>query len=90
MADIKLFVTVFFLSAFAGLASLLRSETNLTILSIGTAMLNGGLFGLGICLFFFKQMVGNVYALVGSALLSGLGGAGLMDFVTTVFRRGKV
>jgi len=78
----------FSVSSLAGLASLLRSGKPLTWYAIFSAVLNGGLLGVAICLLWYNYFENNVFFLVGLCVLAGLGGMSLLDFILVIFARG--
>ena len=82
------FLSSFFLAAFAGLAALLRSGTPLTTYSITSAVANSGLLGLGISLLWYAKYQDNLYFLVGICTLAGLGGMKTVEMVISHFRSG--
>ena len=81
-------ILAFFGSSLAGLASQLRSGKTLTGRSIAAAVLNSGLVGLIIFLLGYRVFQENLPYLIGMSLLSGIGGATLMDFALQVVKRG--
>ncbi len=80
------FVSSFLVSAFAGVAALLRSGVSLTRLRVLSAVLNSGLVGLAISLMWYAHMKDNVYFLVGVSAVAGLGGMTTVDFVAAALR----
>ena len=84
-----IFSATFLISAFAGLATLLRSQKTLYLRSIISAMLNSGLFGLAIGLIWYKYYyTDNIWFLMGISLMAGLGGITIVDFVLEIIKRG--
>lgn len=75
-SPLETFGAVFTLASLGGLAALLRSGKKLTVRSVGSAMLNGGLIGLIIALVWWHRYGGaDLYFLVGVSALAGFGGA---------------
>jgi hypothetical protein len=68
------FASAFLVSAFAGLAALLRSDSKINVKSIFSALLNSGCLGLAISLCWYSKFSDNIFSLVGICLLAGLGG----------------
>jgi hypothetical protein len=88
---IQVLLSCLALSSFAGLARLLRSGEPMTFRAVASAMLNSGIFGLVIALFWYNYFEKtNVYFLVAISGLAGLGGATLIDFAMQLFRAGGV
>lgn len=85
---IGVFVSSFGVSAFAGLAALLRSGNKLTRIGVISALLNSGLLGLAIALLWYTKFQGNIYFLIGTCVLSGLGGMASIEFVLKAFTSG--
>lgn len=85
---LMVFGCAFFVSAFAGLAALLRSTTALTWKSAATAISNSGVLGLGISLLWYAKFQDNIYALIGVCVIAGLGGMTTIDFVLNSIRKG--
>jgi hypothetical protein len=88
---LRVFISSFGVSSFAGLAALLRSGKTISVLSVFSAMLNTGLVGLAIALIWYHRFRGNdenVYFLIGVCVLAGLGGTTAIDFIVQVCRRG--
>jgi hypothetical protein len=88
---LRVFLSSFGVSSFAGLAALLRSGKPISPLSVFSAMLNTGLVGLAIALIWYQQFRGsdaNVYFLIGVCVLAGLGGTTAIDFIVQVCKRG--
>lgn len=87
---LKLLLSAFGTSSFAGLAALLRSGKPVTVHSVLSAMLNSGLMGLGMFLVLYKHFEDNILLLVGTCILSGLGGMTLLDFCIELTKKGGV
>lgn len=85
---IYVFVSSFFLASFAGGAALLRSGAPLNWKSVLSSTLNSGLIGLAIALLYITQFGDNVYFLIGSACLAGMGGSTAIDFILTAIKKG--
>jgi hypothetical protein len=79
------FISAFGISAFAGLAALLRSGTPLTRTNICSSLLNSGILGLGISLLWYAKYQED---LIGVCVLAGLGGMTTVDFFLRVLRKG--
>ena len=75
--------SAFGISSFAGLASLLRSDKEITVRMVVSAMLNSGILGLVIALLWYNyyEGKGNIYFLLGVSGLAGIGGMSMLDFV---------
>lgn len=85
--NISIFILSFLLSGFAGLAALLRSGRDLTAVKLISALLNSGLLGLGICLYWYSKYREDVYTLVGICVLAGLSGQTMIGFAMDVVAR---
>lgn len=85
---IKIFLSTFSISSFAGLAALLRTGRQLTVRGVLSAMLNSGLLGLGIAFIWYNWFAENLWFLMGVSLLAGLGGLTVLDFFLAVMRNG--
>lgn len=77
----------FFGASFAGLATTLRSGTALTAREVIAAMLNSGFIGSIIALMGYKMFSDNLPSLIGMSLLSGIGGATMLDFMLTLIKK---
>lgn len=86
MSPVGLFIACFALTAFAGLAALLRLPAPLTIKSVASSVLNCGLLGLGISLLWYTQFQQNTYFLVGACVILGLSGMGTFEFIIAMVR----
>jgi hypothetical protein len=87
MSDaLGVFMSAFAVSAFAGLAALLRSGSKLGWIPVCNALLNSGFLGLGISLLWYTQFKDDLYFLVGVCVLAGLGGMTTVDLVLQWFR----
>ncbi len=86
-SSLWVFASAFLVSAFAGLAALLRSGHKLCVVKIVSSLLNSGLLGLGISLLWYTKFQDNLYFLVGMCVLAGLGGMTTVDFVVMLYRK---
>ncbi len=86
--NLAVFIGAGVLSGLAGLASLLRSNVELTWKRLISAFLNSGILGLGISLLWYAKFQDNVYFLVGLCVVAGLGGMTTVDLVIAAARRG--
>jgi multisubunit Na+/H+ antiporter MnhG subunit len=84
---IKAFVAAAALSALAGLAALLRSDRPLTRKLVAATLLNSGLMGLGLSLFWYVLFRDNLYCLVGMCVLFALGGMGSVDIAVAAAQK---
>lgn len=89
---LAVFVSAFAVAAFSGLAALLRFGKLVNPYTIFGAMLNSGLLGLAIALFWYNKFLkdGNIYTLIGICILSGLGGSTITDLVVFIFKKGGI
>lgn len=78
----------FFGASLSGLAAQLRSGGSLSARSVAAAILNSGLVGLIIFLVGYRVFHDDMPYLIGMAMLSGIGGATLMDFALQLVKRG--
>lgn len=80
------FVSAFGVSAFAGLATLLRFSRKIARIPIISAMLNAGFLGLAIALIWYQnyRKAENVYGLLGICVLAGMGGSTLTDLLISL------
>lgn len=83
---LSVFASAFGVSAFAGLATLLRFARKLSKLAIISAMLNAGFMGLAIALIWYQNYRAseNVYGLIGICVLAGMGGSTLTDLAISL------
>jgi hypothetical protein len=83
---LAVFFSAFGVSAFAGLATLLRFARKLTKLSIISAMLNAGFMGLAISLLWYQNYrnAENVYGLIVICVVAGMGGGTLTDIIISL------
>lgn len=84
------FGSAFGVSAFAGLATVLRFGKQLNLLTISAGMLNSGFLGLTIVLFWYEKFLkeGNIYGLVAICVMAGLGGSTITDFLVDIVKKG--
>ncbi len=81
-------ILAFFGASLAGLAAHLRSGKELGWRAVTAAVLNSGLVGLIIFLIGFRVFHDDLAYLIGMSLLSGIGGATLLDFALQLVKRG--
>lgn len=86
-SEYSVFIAAFSMSAFAGLAALLRSDKEITWTRVASATLNSGMLGLGMSLIWYTKYIDNLYTLIGLCVLFGLGGPITVDAATAVVRR---
>lgn len=86
--DVAVFAGAAVLAALAGLASLLRSDAEITSKRVVSSLLNSGILGLGISLLWYAKFQDNVYFLIGLCVVAGLGGMTTVDMVISAARRG--
>jgi uncharacterized YccA/Bax inhibitor family protein len=81
IVSLSVFAAAFGVSAFAGLATLLRFSKKLSKLAIISAMLNAGFMGLAISLIWYQNYreAANIHGLIGICVLAGMGGSTLTD-----------
>lgn len=77
----------FFGASFAGLATQLRAGKAITPRAVAAAMLNSGFIGAIIALMGYQMFTDNLPYLIGLSLLAGIGGATMLDFILTAFKR---
>lgn len=77
----------FFGASFAGLANQLRSGKVLSTRAVAAAMLNSGFIGAIIALMGYQVFTDNLPYLIGLSLLAGIGGATMLDFILTFFKK---
>jgi hypothetical protein len=84
--SLSIFASAFGVSAFAGLATLLRFASKLSKLAVISAMLNAGFMGLVIALIWYRNYrdAENIYGLIGICALAGMGGSTLTDILISV------
>lgn len=77
----------FFGASFAGLANQLRTGKALTARAVAAAMMNSGFIGAIIALMGYQMFTDNLPYLFGLSLLAGIGGATMLDFILTIFKK---
>ena len=84
--SLAVFASAFGVSAFAGLATLLRFARKFSHVSVISAMLNAGFLGLAIALMWYQnyRKAENVYGLLGICVLAGMGGSTLTDLLISL------
>jgi len=85
--SLAVFASAFGVSAFAGLATLLRfSSKKLSYVAIASAMLNAGFLGLAIALIWYQnyRKAENVHGLIGICVLAGMGGSTITDLLISL------
>lgn len=84
--SVSIFASAFGISAFAGLATLLRFAKKLSKLAVVSAMLNAGFLGLSIALLWYQnyQEAKNIPGLIGVCVLAGMGGSTLTDILISI------
>lgn len=84
--SLAVLASAFGVSAFAGLATLLRFAKKLSKLAVVSAMLNAGFMGLAIALLWYQnyRKSENVYGLIGICVLAGMGGSTLTDLAISL------
>lgn len=82
LPETQIICAVFFVSAAAGIAALLRSTQLFTIRSATTAILNSGLLGVAVAAIGIQWYdIENALLILGVAILAGLGGNKLVELV---------
>jgi uncharacterized YccA/Bax inhibitor family protein len=86
IVSLSVFASAFGVSAFAGLATLLRFSRKLSKLAVVSSMLNAGFLGLAISLIWYQnyQKAANVHGLIGICVLAGMGGSTLTDILISL------
>jgi hypothetical protein len=86
LLSLSLFFGAFGVSAFAGLATLLRFAKKLSKLAVVSAMLNAGFLGLAIALLWYRNYrdAENVHGLIGICVLAGMGGGTITDILISL------
>jgi len=86
IVSLSVFAAAFGVSAFAGLATLLRFSRKLSKLAIVSAMLNSGFLGLAISLIWYQNYreAANVHGLIGICVLAGMGGSTITDVLISL------
>lgn len=86
IVSLSVFVAAFGVSAFAGLATLLRFGKKISKLAVVSSMLNAGFLGLAISLIWYQnyQKAANIHGLIGICVLAGMGGSTLTDILISL------
>lgn len=86
LTSLSIFLGAFGVSAFAGLATLLRFAKKLSKLAVVSAMLNAGFLGLAIALIWYRNYrdANNVHGLIGICVLAGMGGSTITDILISL------
>lgn len=86
LISLSVFFSAFGISAFAGLATLLRFSKKLSKLSVLSAMLNSGFMGLAISLLWYQEYTEaeNISGLIGVCVVAGMGGGTLTDVLISI------
>ena len=86
IVSLSVFAAAFGVSAFAGLATLLRFSRKLSKLAVVSSMLNAGFLGLAISLIWYQnfQREANIHGLIGICVLAGMGGSTLTDVLISL------
>lgn len=79
-------IVCFFGASFAGVARALRDGT-CGVREVLAAVLNSGLAGLIVFLIGWENLHSHIHFLIGISILSGIGGATLLDLLSTILRR---
>lgn len=74
-------MAAFALSSFAGIASMLRSDTKITRRAFFAAFMYSGALGTAMFLFLFDHFDGHLETLIGLCGLAGIGGVSVVDAV---------
>lgn len=86
IVSMSVFAAAFGVSAFAGLATLLRFSRKLSKLAVVSSMLNAGFMGLAISLIWYQnyQKAANIHGLIGICVLAGMGGSTITDILISL------
>lgn len=86
IVSLSVFAAAFGVSAFAGLATLLRFSPKLSKLAVISSMLNAGFMGLAISLIWYQNYreASNVHGLIGICVLAGMGGSTITDLLISL------
>jgi len=92
MDSFKILISCFLLSAMGGFFALLRSNRVITWRNAAAATLYPGLMGLvvALCCYKYAEAANNLYLLVGTAGMIGLGGVTLIDLILSLASQGGV
>lgn len=85
-AALRIFILAFLLSAFAGLAALMRTSKRIRAFTVIASMLNSGLMGLAVACLWYTNYQTNIYFLIGICILTGMGGIAFVEFSIVLFR----
>lgn len=83
---ITVFVLCFLLAGAAGFAAILRSERQLSMLTVVSSVLNSAFLGLCVSLLWYTNYRENLYFLVGVSTFAGFGGATITDLIINVIK----
>lgn len=78
---IQIFSFIFGVSSLAGLTRLMKSNKELTARTCISAALSTGLYSLGMGMVLYDQFEGHRFALIGLAILSGIGTQTTTEFI---------
>jgi uncharacterized YccA/Bax inhibitor family protein len=86
IVSLSVFAAAFGVSAFAGLATLLRFSRKLSKLAVVSSMLNAGFLGLAISLIWYQnyRQAANIHGLIGICVLAGMGGSTITDILISL------
>jgi hypothetical protein len=86
IVSLSVFAAAFGVSAFAGLATLLRFAQKLSKLAVVSSMLNAGFMGLAISLIWYQNYreAANIHGLIGICVLAGMGGSTVTDILISL------
>lgn len=84
----QFFVAAGLLSALAGIASLLRTDGEVTRKRIAGSFLNSGLLGLAVSMVWETHFRENAYALMGICVLIGLAGNAGVEWIISMMKKG--
>lgn len=92
LEPLHVFLSAFAISSLGGLAALLRSNRELSLRAVVSAVLYSGIMGLIIALLWYNWFdgQGNLYFLLGVSGLAGVGGTTVLDFIIQVIKKGGV
>ena len=83
-AEDGVFLYAFAISAFCGIAWLLRSSQPINIRTFLSALLNSGMLGIVVALLWFQYYSESTYFLLGICGLAGIGGVTIVDKLSSV------
>jgi hypothetical protein len=88
---LHIFFSAFTISSLAGLAALLRSQNQLSMRAICSAILYSGMTGLIVALTLYNYFGAEyIFLLLGVSGLAGIGGATVIDFIVQLIKTGKL